>query len=216
MTNRIKEYFFNANDGKNLRSIRKVLALALYKTTASAKETTGRSINDLPEYFLSVKTAEFIHKHYDTFTFSMEDSISTLIKDIGMPEGHASLTRKNGNVDLIIRGKRQTQVKHLVEFKRGFKEENHLKDIIRLAEFCRFSPYGHKTEKNFMVMVAPVSAQQMKDRHYLIEQYLYEIFHNRIGVSVEYVDLSDHLSTRATKLKCKPLFGAVCELKYVD
>ena len=215
MNNRFKEYYFDANGDKNLRSIRKALASALYKTTVAAEKITGRSINDLPEYFLSVKTAEFIHQHYDTFTFSMEDSISALIKDIGMSEALESLTRKNGNVDLIIRGKRQTQVKHLVEFKRGFKEENHLKDILRLAEFCRFSPFGHKTEKNYMVMVAPVSAQQMIDRHHSIEQYLYEIFGNRIGVSVEYVDLSEHLSTRATKHKDKPLFGAVCELKYL-
>ncbi len=216
------EYYFNPQHffpqpEKKVRSIRKALGAALYHSTDTAQEVIGRSVNDLPEYFLSVKAAEFIHEHYDSFTFSMEDTIHAIANDIGMDEELQNITRQQGKVDLIIRGSRRSRVKHLVEFKRGFNKENHLKDILRLAEFCRYSPFGHKTEKNYMVMVAPVTDTQMKERHKLICEDLNDKFGERIKVSVEYVDLSDFKSTRPSKRKSgKTLYGGVWELKYSD
>lgn len=211
------EHYFNLRQDKKIRSIRKALGAALYHATVTARDVIGRSVNDLPEYFLSVKAAEFIHKHYDSFTFSMEDTIHAIANDIEMDKELKHITRQQGKVDLIIRGSQRSRVKHLVEFKRGFKKENHLKDILRLAEFCRYSPFGHKTEKNYMVMVAPVTEKQMRERHKLICDYLDEIFGERIKVSVEYVDLTEFKSTRPSKRKAdKTLYGGVWELKYSD
>ena len=58
-----------------IRSIRKVLGVALEDASINAHTITGKSINALPEYFLSVKVAEILHNHFKSFTFSMEDSI---------------------------------------------------------------------------------------------------------------------------------------------
>ena len=215
MPSLLKEYQFNLHSETKVRSIRKALATALCQTAETAEYMTGRTINDLPEYFLSVKTAEFILEHFDSFTFSMEDTISELVKAIDIPDGDKYLTRKTGNVDLTLRNRKTHKIKHLVEFKRGFKEEHHLKDIERLAEFCLCSPAGHKVETNFMVMVAPVTAEEMNKRSKQIEKYLSQSFNKLIGVVVEYIDLSHYLSTRATKREEHPLYGAVYELKYM-
>jgi hypothetical protein len=197
-----------------MRSIRKALAKILEDEAEHAKIVTGRSINDLPEYYLLVKSAEFLYEHFKVFTFSMEDSIKSLKTEIQIDETQDSIPRGSGNIDLVIRGKKSKKVKHLVEFKRGFNKAGHLADMRRQAAFCLSSPRGHKTEKNFMVLVAPVTKIQMKKRHEEFVELIGEEFGEHIKVLVEYVDLSAHKSTRKTKRLDHTLFGAVWELKY--
>lgn len=198
------------------RSIRKVLANTLVKCAEEAEEITGRSINDLPEYYLTVKSAEALHDHFHTFTFSMEDNVEDLMLEIGNTGEKIDIPRDSGKVDLIIRSAKRKKVKHLVEFKRGFKKEGHIADTLRLAAFCRYSPRGHKTEKNFMVMVVPVSHEQMRGRQQQIVDSVQAEFGSNIKVTPEFVDLSEFQSTRKNLSENKPLFGAVWELKYID
>ena len=60
------------------RALRLVLAEAGAHAAIEAQEITGKSINDLPEYFLSVFIARHVHQHFKTFTFSMEDTVKAI------------------------------------------------------------------------------------------------------------------------------------------
>ncbi len=44
-----------------MKSVRKVLGLAIIDSACIAEDLTGKSINSLPEFFLAVKVAEYLH-----------------------------------------------------------------------------------------------------------------------------------------------------------
>ena len=116
-----------------------VLANAAAHAAQEAFEITGRSINDLPEYFLSVSVARYVHQHFKTLTFSMEDSVVSICKELNLDK---EFVARPGKVDITVRSQKNMQVKHILELKRGFGIDGHYADIQRLADFCMLSPTG--------------------------------------------------------------------------
>ena len=200
------------------RSVRKVLARAVKVSAHSAYDLTGRSINDLPEYFLSVKVAEEVHKHFKSFTFSMETPMSQLVEETQMDiEGECPSLRLGGKgkVDMVIRGNKSNNVKHIVEFKKHIGVKEIEKDALRLAAICLCTPGGHKAEKNFLVVVTHRNEALLNVRDINIKALISEKFgEGTIKVTFEKIDLSPLKSTKSNGINW-PLLGGVWEFKYV-
>ena len=198
------------------KSIRKVLGAALDKASTNAFAMTEKSINALPEYFLSVKVAEYLHCHFRSFTFSMEDSISGMAKEIGMDiSEEPDCFRLNGKADLILRGQKRNKLRHVVEFKRNLGLKGIGNDALRLAWICANTPKDHKAKKNFLVAVTHKSEKLFEKRTSDIEKLVFDKFGQKIQVIFEPVDLTSLKSTHKKGMG-KPLFGGVWEFRYVD
>lgn len=211
-----------------MRSIRKVLAVALSESALEAFELTGKSINDLPEYFLSVKVAEKVYSHFKTFTFSMETTVKELIKEIGLEVETLrddSRWSSPGKVDMVIRSAKSKRVKHLVEFKRHIGLEGLVADAQRLSEACILSPLGHRTETNYLVAVTHRDESLLNSRteelQQAVDQLMDELGYEAgiVKVTFEKGELGDEdseplFSTKKTR-RGFPLYGGVWEFKYV-
>jgi hypothetical protein len=200
------------------RSIRKVLGEALLLASKSTQSITGKSINALPEYFLSVKSAEHLHRHFKTITFSMEDSMSVVADDLNirLPRSDTQIAKKfrlYGKTDLVLRSQRSKKLKHIVEFKRSLSPIGIKNDALRLAWICDRSPDGHKAEQNFLVAVTHKSADLFETRSHEIKNLIMDEFDDRIKVTYEPIDLSSLKSTHKNGLD-KDLFGGVWEFSY--
>jgi hypothetical protein len=170
----------------------------------------------LPEYFLSVKVAEYLHDHFKSFTFSMEDSIPQMAKEIEMDiSGESDDFRLNGKADLVLRSQRSKRLKHVVEFKRSLGVTGIKKDALRLAWICANTPNGHRAEKNFLVAVTHKPESLFKTRTSNIEEWIKEEFDGNIKVNFEPVNLSPLKSTHKNG-GGKELFGGVWEFNYVE
>ena len=112
------------------RALRLVLAEAGAHAAIEAQEMTGKSINDLPEYFLSVFIARHVHQHFKTFTFSMEDTVKSICASEEIDE---ALISRPGKVDIVVRSQRTGNIRHIIELKRSYNVEGHIADIVRLA-----------------------------------------------------------------------------------
>jgi hypothetical protein len=188
----------------------------LKDASENAYSITGKSINALPEYFLSVKVAEYVHIHFKSFTFSMEDSIQKMTNEIGMDiSDEPDYFRLNGKADLILRSQKSKRLKHLVEFKRSLGIKGIKKDALRLAWICANTPEGHRAEKNFLVAVTHKPESFFKNRTSHIENWVNEEFGKNIKVNFEPVNLTPLKSTHANGLG-KDLFGGVWEFNYVE
>lgn len=197
-----------------MKSIRKVLGVALKEASTNAYSITGKSINALPEYFLSVKVAEHLHEHFKSFTFSMEDYIPKMAKEIDMDiSNEPEHFRLNGKADLILRSQKSKRLKHIVEFKRNLGGKGIKKDAIRLAWICANTPPGHRAEKNFLVAVAHKPESLFTTRTSDIKGWVKEEFGEDIKVSFEPVNLTSLKSTHKNGFG-KELFGGVWEFNY--
>lgn len=201
--------------GENIiRSIRKVLATALAKAAVDANNITGQSINALPEYFLSIKVAEFLHSHFKSFTFSMEDTIANLASEFRIDiSKQREEFRLGGKVDLTLRVQKSRKIKHVVEFKRNIGAINLQKDALRLGWICENSPVEAPSEKNFLVAVTHRNKSLFDKRTDEIKALIKEEFDNQIKVVFEPVLLNGLKSTRP-KGKGKELSGGIWELQY--
>ena len=201
-------------EDKKFKSIKSALMGLIKFESENSIKTTGRSINDLPEYYLSVKAADFLHNSFKKYTFSMEDSMKEISIDIGIADDDLlEIPRCNGKVDLVVRSQKLKEVRHLIEFKRSPREIGIIKDILRLAAVCLYSPAGHKVETNFMVVIAPVSRKQLENRTMRLTKKLHEEFGTLIKLSANYVDLQNQISTRSASKK-KNLNGVIWQVKY--
>lgn len=211
-----------------MRSIRKVLTVALSESALEAFELTDKSINDLPEYFLSVKVAEKVHFHFNTFTFSMETTVKELIEKIGLEVEASSKDSRllgQGKVDMVIRSAKSKRVRHLVEFKRHIGLKGLKADALRLSAVCIFSPLGHRTETNYLVAVThrdeSLLHSRTKEMQQAVDQLMDELGYEAgiVKVTFEKAELLDEdskplLSTKKTRRNF-PLYGGVWEFKYV-
>ncbi len=202
---------------RKYRSIRKLIAAKLPEIAEHAAEITARSLNIQPEYFLSLKTAEAIHEHFDSYIFSMEVKLEDICDDAGIqisqvPERY----RINGlkRADLVIKHSRNGKFRHVVEFKRGVKASNLLKDAERLAWLCSNVDLGHKMEKNFLVTVTTYGQEVLSRKTDAISAMLDKDF-PFVNLKAEYVDLSDFKST-GPKTPGKPLHAMVWEFHYKE
>lgn len=200
---------------KSVRGMRKILGQALVEACKVAEEMTGESINALPEYFLVVKSAEFVNDRLKTFTFSMEDRLSALCDEIGIrPADVSRECRIDGaaRADLVLRSRRSKKVKHVVEFKRGMHKGQIEKDALRLAGLCAHAPAGHRMEKNFLVVVSSCGEKALENRGENIALWVEEKFPG-VEVKFEPVKIGEHKSTR-TKSEGKALRGGVWQFSY--
>ena len=141
-----------------MKSVRKVLGLAIIDSACIAEDLTGKSINSLPEFFLAVKVAEYLHSHFETFTFSLEESLSRICEEIGIEHNNASNEFRIDNrtrADLVLKHKKGNRIKHIVEFKRHLHASQIKKDALRLSWICTNAPAGHRTERNYLVAITP-------------------------------------------------------------
>jgi len=192
------------------RALRLVLAQAAAKAAEEAFVITGRSINDLPEYFLSVFIARYIQQHYKSFTFSMEDSVSSICEDLSLD---ARRIERPGKVDIAIRSQKRGGVKHLIELKRAYGEKGHVADIERLADFCMLAPEGHSLSTNYMVLVTAATPYVSELREVYLREYVNHVYRGNISLKREQIKLSPSLkSTRKGKTEHKPLSGEVWEV----
>lgn len=198
-----------------MKSIRKVLALAVHDACDIANELTGESINALPEYFMSVKVAEFIHDHFSTFTFSMEDTLHNLCKEASInyeeidPEYRIEKTTR---VDLVLRSKSTRKIKHIIEFKRHLHTTQIEKDIKRLAWLCvnSYADSG-SMEKNFLVAITHREPKTFYKRHEEILSWVEQVSPD-ITVKFDLVDLPGFFSSHP-KGNNRKIFGGVWEIK---
>lgn len=199
-----------------MRSVRKVLAKALYDTSELAYELTGDSINALPEYFLSVKIAEHLHDHFHSFSFSMEDSIPELAEEIGMHiEDEPFEYRLTGKADLVVRSKKSRKLRHVVELKRSLGIDGIRNDALRLAWICANTPLGHRAEKNYLVVATHKSELFFIKRSQEIQKWINEsIGEGIVEIVFEPVDLTFLTSTHRNG-RGRSLFGGVWEFKYI-
>lgn len=198
-----------------MKSIRKVLAQALMEACKEAGKLTGKSINALPEYFLVVKSAEFINAQFKTFTFSMEEPLFGLCEAVGIDHGYVDKECRlagSARADLVLKSKASGKNKHVVEFKRSLNIRQIRKDAIRLAGLCAYAPSGHRMEKNFLVVVSVCGAEKFKERTTEIRSWIVDNF-SGVEVKFEPVDLGCYESTRR-KSEGKALCGGVWEFAY--
>lgn len=198
-----------------MRSVRKVLGQALLEACRVADELTGKSINALPEYFLSVKTAEYVNEYFSTFIFSMEDSLLSLCEEIGIYYEEADpkfRINKNTRADLVLKDFKNNKIKHVVEFKRSLHNSQIKKDALRLAWLCASAPIGHRVEKNYLVAVSTRNDEYFNNMTEKIKFWVEEEIKN-IKVTFESVDISDFQSTRENTVG-SDLYGGVWEFKY--
>lgn len=194
------------------RALRLVLAQAAAKAAEEAFTITGRSINDLPEYFLSVFIARYIQQHYKSFTFSMEDSVLSICDELTLDERYID---RPGKVDIVIRSQKRGGVKHLIELKRAYGEKGHVADIERLADFCRIAPEGHSLSTNYMVLLSAATSYVSELREVYLREYVSEVYGGDISLKRETIKLSPSLkSTRKGKTNKKPLSGEVWQVSY--
>lgn len=198
---------------KKKRSLRLVLAEAGEHVAKEAKEITGRSITDLPEYFLSVSIARYVHQHFKTLTFSMEDTIDSICESSGIDALQIS---RPGRVDIAVRSQRYGSVRHVIELKRSYNWEGHIADIVRLAELSLAAHAGHALERNFMVMLAAASESASETRWERITEHISDIFGDSIKLTCTPIIFENGMnSTRMGKTYGKPLMGEVWEVGYI-
>ena len=194
------------------RALRLVLAEAGAHAAIEAQEITGKSINDLPEYFLSVFIARHVHQHFKTFTFSMEDTVKAICAS---EEKDEALISRPGKVDIVVRSQRTGNIRHIIELKRSYNVEGHIADIVRLAEFALAAPTGHPLERNFMVMMAAASESASDARWQRISELIKNQFNDKISLICTPILLEEGmLSTRKGRTNDKLLMGEVWEVKY--
>lgn len=194
------------------RALRLVLAEAGAHAAIEAQEMTGKSINDLPEYFLSVFIARHVHQHFKTFTFSMEDTVKAICASEEIDE---ALISRPGKVDIVVRSQRTGNIRHIIELKRSYNIEGHIADIVRLAEFALAAPTGHPLERNFMVMMAAASESASDARWQRISELIKNQFNDKISLICTPILLEEGmLSTRKGRTNDKLLMGEVWEVKY--
>ncbi len=194
------------------RALRLVLAEAGAHAAIEAQEITGKSINDLPEYFLSVFIARHVHQHFKTFTFSMEDTVKAICASEEIDE---ALISRPGKVDIVVRSQRTGNIRHIIELKRSYNVEGHIADIVRLAEFALAAPTGHPLERNFMVMMAAASESASDARWQRISELIKNQFNDKISLICTPILLEEGmLSTRKGRTNDKLLMGEVWEVKY--
>ncbi len=194
------------------RALRLVLAEAGAHAAIEAQEITGKSINDLPEYFLSVFIARHVHQHFKTFTFSMEDTVKAICASEEIDE---ALISRPGKVDIVVRSQRTGNIRHIIELKRSYNIEGHIADIVRLAEFALAAPTGHPLERNFMVMMAAASESASDARWQRISELIKNQFNDKISLICTPILLEEGmLSTRKGRTNDKLLMGEVWEVKY--
>lgn len=211
-----------------MRSIRKVLASALSESTVEAFKLTGKSINDLPEYFLSVKVAEKVYNHFKIFTFSMETTVGDLINEIDLEVQDSSYNSRllgKGKVDMVIRSKKNKKVRHLVEFKRHIGLKGLIDDALRLSAVCIFSPPGHRTETNYLVAVTHrdehILDKRREELQTVVNEQMEELGYEAgiVKVTFEKVTFEDEYEKPLTSTKKSrvgsQLQGGVWEFKYV-
>tara|TARA_Y100001960_G_scaffold88983_1_gene95449 strand:+ start:911 stop:1435 length:525 start_codon:yes stop_codon:yes gene_type:complete len=173
---------------------------------------TGKSINNLPEYFLSVFIARHVHQHFKTFTFSMEDTVKAICASEEIDE---ALISRPGKVDIVVRSQRTGNIRHIIELKRSYNVEGHIADIVRLAEFALAAPTGHPLERNFMVMMAAASESASDARWQRISELIKNQFNDKISLICTPILLEEGmLSTRKGRTNDKLLMGEVWEVKY--
>lgn len=193
--------------------MRLVLADAAAHAANEAFEITGRSINDLPEYFLSVSIARFVHQHFKTLTFSMEDSVSSICNQMAIDY---DFIERPGNVDIAVRSQRTGQVKHIIELKRSYGLDGHYADIERLADFCMLAPVGNSLSTNYMVLMTAATLSTSNQREERIKNFVDETYHGRIALKREIVKFCPSMkSTRPSKKRNRQLTGEVWEVRYI-
>jgi len=196
------------------RALRLVLAEAGAHAAIEAQEMTGKSINDLPEYFLSVFIARHVHQHFKTFTFSMEDTVKAICASEEIDE---ALISRPGKVDIVVRSQRTGNIRHIIKLKRSYNVEGHIADIVRLAEFAVAAPAGHPLERNFMVMMAAASESASEARWGRMCELIKNQFNDKISLICTPISLDEEmLSTREGRTNDKPLMGEVWEVRYED
>lgn len=181
------------------RSIRKLIRSELPHIAQLAEQLTQQSLNQQPEYFLSLKVAEAIYGHFKSCMFSMEMSLQDICKDVGLNiEEAPTECRIEGlrRADLVVKSAKTDRCRNVIEFKRGVKEGDLLSDARRLAWLCQNAEIGHRMEKNFLVTVTTSSKSVLDARSEVIENMLTDEF-PVVSLKPEYVDLSQFKSTKS-------------------
>ena len=185
-----------------------------------ANDNIKSSINDLPEYYLSVKVAEHVCTTFKSMTFTMEDSVKKFSLGSGRlydVEGHDDKFRlTKGKIDLSIRKKTSNKkIAHFIEFKRSLGKNGLIADALRLAWICRYTVAGHRTERNFLAVVSHAERTLFDTRNKQIVKEIKSIFGKRINIKFECKALPGCKSTKKQRFD-KQLYVALWQFSYSD
>lgn len=140
---------------------------ALSHASDMARDHCDTPLSRMPEYFMAVHVAHHFANSFSNFGYRMEASVKETLADAGVDEseindlleGHPHL-RGNGRFDLVLRTGRRGVPAHVIEFKRGSRNDHLLKDLIRLAYVSSTVNESTRLETNYLVF----TTKKTKDR----------------------------------------------------
>ena len=192
---------------------RKVLVEAVKDASEYSHGMTDRSLNHLPEYFMSVKVAEYLWDKFRRLTFSMEDNLVEVFKEVGINDTGKipAEYRADGlsRVDLVVRNYGNKKIRHIIEFKRSLNTSQIKKDVERLTWISANSPERLRLNKNYLIAVTHRKPSLFEKRTKDIEGWASNVS-NDVTVRFSLIDLSEFKSTHPNG-NGRSMYGGVWE-----
>lgn len=183
----------------------------LKKVDSHNAKVTGKSLNHVPEYYINVQLGERLNKLGYGIEFEMPTSKICEyleISDTMQKEAkHRDEALRNGQVDLVVKTKEKSSIRHLVELKRGSKVESLKKDVERILFYATCAE-KRSIRRGFIVFVTHVNPNNVAQK--------LEIIAKTTGANITFDFLQSKLNnTKEYKgiLRDKKLFIWCCEVK---
>jgi len=126
------------------------------KIDKESRKKCNVSINSNTEAFLAIKLADFLSSKFTTLNYKLEvrpesllNQLKYLPKDITKIKNDTTL-RMSGFIDVVLyysKTKRKEKPAHIIEFKRGKRKSNILKDCIRMGALVNYAQKAHRYNK---------------------------------------------------------------------
>jgi hypothetical protein len=111
----------------------------------------------MPEFFMAMHVATHFAESFANFGYRLEASVKQTLAEAGLDEDEITdllsqpELRGNGRFDLLLRTGRRGVPAHIMEFKRGSRNEHLFNDLIRLSYVARTVHAGSRLETNYLV-----------------------------------------------------------------
>jgi len=159
----LTELLLKSSPSNRLDAITDALSLA----SDMALEHSDMPLSRMPEYFMAVHVAAYFARSFSSFGYRMEASVKETLIDAGVDEDEINalleneLLRGNGRFDLVLRTGRRGVPAHVLEFKRGSRNDHLFKDLVRLAYVSRTVREGSRLETNYLVFTTKKSEERL-------------------------------------------------------
>ena len=185
------------------------LERAVIKSAKRAEKSFTRSLNDLPEYFLTVNLATEVSKELGCLA-EMEVNFAKLCADLGVSEDRIS---RSGNADIVLKHLGSEKPRHIIELKRSVHKGRLKEDVIRLAQVCAVSKNKSQVRSNYLVIVTQLKERLASQQDEVLQWIKSEGINNVDFSCYEINGLEKFGNTRKTKTKSVDgnLYGEIWE-----